>query len=521
LPAHRFSQSSEKPDGSGSHSTSGILSYFSNIRLMPSQQRFSVVTLLLLVSFLSAGCAHTRAQPRDPATVRLAVREGYVPLGDSVRLYYRSIGEGADTVVVLHGGPGFHLNMIAPDLTPLAAHRTLLFFDQRNAGRSTLLRDTARATAQHLVDDLEALRRHFGLRRLTLLGHSWGGLLAGLYAVQHPERVERLLLVGPMPASADAWRGFNPFTRLDSIANQDRVRNLRAYHAGAADSTKACWDYYALWARGYVTAPVQARRMWGDLCNVPQTAMLNPTRGYPLQSLGNWDIRPELSKVHAPVLVLHGEQDPVPLSSAKAWVDALPNARLFAVPNSGHVAFVDQPAVFFTAAQAFLGGGWPDSSAFATKAVAVVLPGDRQRSAYLAVRADVAELQNELTQAIALAAWDSVARVYAEDAIIFAPGAPPVAGRQAIASFWRTVAKRGMRTLELQLMDMEVSGDLLEVVGKYAMRGEQGQILDVGKFLSTYRKVDGRWRPRRESFNSTMETRSPLEVPDYLTLPSP
>lgn len=484
---------------------------------MPSVSRLSAAILLVA----GAACAHTRLQPSDATSIRLAAREGYIQVEDSVRLFYRVLGEGQDTVVVLHGGPGFHLNSLAPDLTPLAAHRTLLLFDQRNAGRSTLLADTARANAQHLINDLEVLRRYFGMERLTLLGHSWGGLLAGLYAVQHPERVKRMLLIGPMPASAEAMRGFNPNARLDSIAHRDLVGNLRAYRAGQPDSTKACWDYRALWARGYVTAPVQARRMWGDLCNVPQAAMLNATGSYPVQSLGAWDITAALAEVNAPVLVIHGEQDPVPLSSAEVWADALPNGRLFAVPNSGHVPHVDQPSVFFEAAQAFLAGGWPDSSALAAKTAAVVLPGDRQRSEYLAARAMAAEVEDELMRAVARADWDSVAHIYGEDAVIFAPGAPPVVGRQAIASFWRAVAKRGMRTLELQLMDLEGSGDHLSVVGKYVMRGEEDAILDVGKFLATYKKIGGQWRLHRDVFNSSMETRSPLEVPDYLTLPRP
>ncbi len=488
---------------------------------MPSLSRYPAVMLLLLMSFVSAACVHTRFQSSDSTSIRLAVREGYIQVEDSVRLFYRMVGEGRDTVVVLHGGPGFHLNSLAPDLTPLAAHRTLLFFDQRNAGRSTLLGDTARANARNLVEDLEAIRRHFGMDRLTLLGHSWGGLLAGLYASQHPDHIERMLLIGPMPASAEPMRLFTPMARLDSIANQDRIRNLRAYRAGQADSTKACWNYYALWARGYVTAPVQARRMWGDMCNVPQAAMLNPTGSYPLRSLGAWNITAALGQVNAPVLVLHGEQDPVPLSSAEAWAAALPNGRLFVIPNSGHIPHVDQPSTFFTAAEAFLAGGWPDSSALSVKTAAVVLPGDRQRSAYLALRAMAAEVEDELMRTIARADWDSVANIYAEDAVIFAPGAPPVVGRQAIASFWQAVAKRGMRALELQLMDLEGSGDQLNVVGKYVMRGEQDEILDVGKFLATYKKVGGQWRLYRDIFNSSMETRSPLEVPDYLTLPSP
>ena len=477
-------------------------------------------TAACLVTLAAVGCAHGAPQPSVLAPpFALADKVGFVEVADSVRLFYRVLGDRGDTVVVLHGGPGFHQNYLVPDLLPLAAHHTLLFFDQRNAGRSTLLADTARANVRHLVADMEVLRRHFQLERLTLLGHSWGGLLAGLYASEFPERVKRMILVGAMPPDQAPMRSFDPMARLDAAADLDRRRNLSAYRAGPPDSTKACWDYYALWIRGYFAVPVEARRTWGDLCNVPQAAMLNATRSYAVQSRGAWDLTSRLSRVTAPVLVIHGDEDPMPLSSAHAWVRALPDARLLLFPGSAHSPHVDRPAAFFTASEAFLAGGWPDSSVLAARTAAVVLEGDSVRSSYLAARASIAAVEDALVAAVDRADWPAAAALYAEDAFIFAPGAPPVVGRQAIAAFWRTLAHRGLRSLELQLMDLEGSGDRLQAVGKYVMRGGAGEPLDVGKFLAAYRREDGRWRLYADVLNSSMETRSPLEVPDYLTPP--
>lgn len=66
-------------------------------------------------------------------TVKLKYSEGYIPTNDSVKLFYRILGEGKDTIVVIHGG-GFGSSYLVPDLTPLAAHHTLLFFDQPGTG---------------------------------------------------------------------------------------------------------------------------------------------------------------------------------------------------------------------------------------------------------------------------------------------------------------------------------------------------------------------------------------------------
>jgi proline iminopeptidase len=460
------------------------------------------------------------AQLATPSVVQLRATDGFLAVPDGVRLHYRVIGAGRDTVFVVHGGPGFGSDYLIPDLLPLAAHHTLVFVDQRNAGRSTLLTDTAALNAARLVDDLEAVRRYFRGDQLTLLGHSWGGLLSGLYATRYPTRVKRMLLLAAVAPVASAMNGFAPMARIDSSPNADRVRNLARFRAGTPDSTKACWDYYAIWVRGYFATPVGARRMWGDMCLVPVEAMLRGNSGYPSQSLGPWDLRANLKAVTAPVLILHGDADPVPLTAAQAWQAALPNARLFILPGAAHMPHVDRPAAAFAAMEQFFAGGWPDTSVLTLRAAAVVLPSDRSATPYLRLRGMAATVEDALVSAVGRAAWDSVSRIYAEDAVIFAPASPPIVGRKAIAAFWRTLAGRGMRELELQVMDLTASGGQLDVVGKYVMYGADGSPLDVGKFLAQYRRdAQGRWRLSRDVLNSSMETRSPLEVPDYLTRP--
>src|SRR5437870_6773295 len=122
---------------------------------------------------------------------------------DGVRLFTRRAGDGPP-VVVLHCGPGAHHDYLLPQYDLLARGRTLLYYDQRGGGRSPVGRDVPVGWQEH-VADLEALRKHWAIDRLTLLGYSWGGLLAVLYALEHPDRVGRLALVAPAPLTA-RWR---------------------------------------------------------------------------------------------------------------------------------------------------------------------------------------------------------------------------------------------------------------------------------------------------------------------------
>src|SRR2546426_8117357 len=105
---------------------------------------------------------------------------------DGVRLYPRRVGRGP-AVVVLHGGPGAHHDYLLPQYDRLARGRTLLFYDQRGGGRSPVPRETPVGWREH-VADLDTLRERWAIDTLALLGYSWGGLLAVLYALEHPGR---------------------------------------------------------------------------------------------------------------------------------------------------------------------------------------------------------------------------------------------------------------------------------------------------------------------------------------------
>ncbi len=133
----------------------------------------------------------------DPAASPL--HQGYVQAADGVELYYRTVGDAPDTAVVLHGGPGFDHGYLAPDLEPLAESFTLFVYDQRGSGCSTLGSEPDLVNLEAHVADLDPAREHSGLERLAILGHSWGGPLAGQYALARPDRVSRLVLVSPEP----------------------------------------------------------------------------------------------------------------------------------------------------------------------------------------------------------------------------------------------------------------------------------------------------------------------------------
>lgn len=447
-------------------------------------------------------------------SVHLKYSEGYIPTKDSVSLFYRLLGEGKDTILVFHGG-GFGSSYLVPDLTPLAAHHTLLFFDQPGTGFSTVVRDTARLNIHRFIQDVETVRNHFHIQKMKALAHSNGGLLFGHYAIVYPENIESIILINPTQAS-QKWQNAN---RFDSISSLILKQNRKIYRSAPADSIKACWDYYAVWARSKFPTPLHSRRIWGDVCNCNQQNLLNPILFYSLQSMGPWDITAQLSKIKARTLIIGGDKDETPVGAWEEWKNSIPNSQLLIINGTGHLPYVDNPSVFFAAAEQFLQNKWPDNTGQLAKSVGIVFQGDEKGSAYLKARAAVIKIETELVRLINKGAWDSAALIYAKDATILGPGSPPVSGQKAIASFWHTVSIRGMQSIELQFIDLEQSGDKLIVRGKYVMNNKLEEIIDIGKFMAIYKKENNQWRLQTDMFNTSMETRSPAEVPDYLTFP--
>ena len=330
---------------------------------------------LLLPSALVLTCAHcARPVPIVPSPDSLVAAAapasmGWVEAGGGVRLLWRTVGipgTDRDTIVVLHGGPGLTMDYLLPDLAPLAARHVLLFFDQRGAGGSTLATDAAALDGARFADDLEAVRRQFGMEQLTLLGHSWGAGVAALYAARHPERVRRLLIVDAIPATRPGLeRAFDALNRRRDGAEMQRMLELGTAREAKPGDAATCRALVATWFRPAYADSTMSRRVRGDFCAGSPEALANSLRSvgrYTFASLGDWDWRSSLRVVPAPSLVVHGAMDFIPLQSSREWAAALPNSRLLVLSGSGHFPYVEVPDRFFGAVEEFLQGRWPAGS---------------------------------------------------------------------------------------------------------------------------------------------------------------
>lgn len=262
-------------------------------------------------------------------------------------LFVRRVGAGRP-VVVLHGGPGADHQYLRPGFDALADGRELIYYDQRGGGRSPVPRDVPVGWTEQ-VGDLEALRRHWAIEQLTVVGYSWGGLLALLYALEHPGRIERLALVSPAPTWREARERFEAIfshRNLDPAFQEER-RVLRESGLRERDPAAFQQRIFELSVAPYFYDPSRAR-------DLTPFRVVGRTQQEVWQSLGNYDLRPRLRGLAGiPALVLHGEADPIPIDAARTAAELL-QAEFHPVPRCGHVPYVEALETFRTVVGTFL-----------------------------------------------------------------------------------------------------------------------------------------------------------------------
>ena len=252
-------------------------------------------------------------------------------------------------MVVLHGGPGAHHDYLLPGFDDLATGRELIYYDQRGGGQSPVTRDTPVGWREH-VADLEELRKQWGLEQLTLLGYSWGGLLALLYSTEYPSRIQRLGLVSPAPCWREARQDFErrfQERNLDPALQQQRA-DLRASGLREGDPAAYAQRAFELSVTAYFFDPARAREL-------TPFRVTGRTQQEVWSSLGDYDLRPKLAGLQVPAILLQGEADAIPLDASRI-VARLLQAELAVLPRCGHVPYVEAHQEFVRLLDGFLPG---------------------------------------------------------------------------------------------------------------------------------------------------------------------
>lgn len=290
-----------------------------------------------------------------PAALKL--EEGYLTV-NGVDHYYRSVGEG-EAFVVLHGGPGMYHDELYPFFLDFARSHRVIFYDQRGNGRSHLAApDSSNFNVELLVDDLDKLRSLWGIEKINLIGHSWGGLLAMYYAVEHPESMKRLITISSAPVNTELLIQCyeNQISRYTEIEWSDlqQLWESEKYMAGDPEVHNQAMRK----AEGVLFYDKSKVDQWMAVAAFDSVTARNAVA---LNDLGrgmklNIHVQDRLSNIQCPTLIIHSKNDFIVPAAPQLAAELLANSELVVLDKSGHYPHVEVPEALFGAIDEFIAG---------------------------------------------------------------------------------------------------------------------------------------------------------------------
>ena len=323
----------------------------------------------LTVAFLLVAFSWLHALAETPKKIyTYATQEGFVDSHGAL-IYYMSVGQGAP-LMIIHGGPGASHEYFLPHLLPLMRTNRLIFIDERGSGKSSKLEDPHQYTVANMVEDIETVRQALGLGKISLLGHSFGGVLAEAYALKYQRHLSHLILGSTFASTKELNAALGKMKSEMPAKDRERVEALEA--AGLYGKGE-------VWERGRY--PEQyAKLAWG-VGYFPYLYQKNPDPNYDPVS-GNtttaWDVYREmwgshgefvvdgnlteveyvdkLSQIKVPTLIMVGDHDESDPKMSEEMHAKIGGSKLVILPQSGHMTFVDQPGKFLAAVSGFVAG---------------------------------------------------------------------------------------------------------------------------------------------------------------------
>ena len=249
---------------------------------------------------------------------------------------------------LLHGGPGGDHSGFKSSSAALTDVAQLVYVDHRGCGRSSE-GDPADYTLDNNIADLDALREHLGLEKISVLGSSYGGMVALGYALQYPERLENLILACTAPSYrfiADA-RAF-----IAQHGTPDQIRVCEWLWNGSFESLDQLREYYA------VMGPLYSRKFQAaDFENGWQRgrrSFVALNRGFG-DFLRTFDYTDRLHTIRCPTLVLGAAHDWICAPHhSRLIAERIPRAHLKLFPHSGHSLASDENPEYLQAIRGFL-----------------------------------------------------------------------------------------------------------------------------------------------------------------------
>ncbi|MFD2583936.1 alpha/beta fold hydrolase [Pedobacter vanadiisoli] len=280
----------------------------------------------------------------------------------SQEIYSKAYGNHSDPAIIfIHGGPRGNSSLFEGTTAPLIAKKGfyVIVYDRRGEGRS--IDTSAKINFAEAITDLDQLMEKYNIKKATLIGHSFGGIVATLYTSSRPEKVERLILVGALFAQQETYDHILISTEKLALAKRDtaslnQISLIRSLDHKSADYRKRCYDMASKF--GYFSMPhptSKSQQLELDYQN-SQYGKMNirnneaPLRFYKNEQLVNIntkDILKNIKKKGIKLFGIYGKQDRIFSDKQLRDIGQLIGTRHFdLIDNCSHYPFIDQQQLF-------------------------------------------------------------------------------------------------------------------------------------------------------------------------------
>ncbi|MBF4486550.1 alpha/beta hydrolase [Flavobacterium sp. CSZ] len=283
----------------------------------------------------------------------------------SQTLYIKTYGNKNDKpIIFVHGGPSGNATLFEGSNTAEQLSKKGFFviaYDRRGEGRST--DPNATFTYAEAFEDLNSIYKTYHLKKATLLSHSFGGLVATLYAEKYPQNINALILAGALFSQQETYNHIldsvkKIYTKKNDLAKLDKVALVENLNKNSAEYRKGCFELAG--ENNFFKMPhptEESKKLYADYDASDFFKTNNRNKNAPLlfyqnEKKNNIDTRSSIKKIKAegiPIYAIYGKQDGVFSTEQINSIRNLAGKNHFALlENCSHYLFVDQQKEFLS-----------------------------------------------------------------------------------------------------------------------------------------------------------------------------
>ncbi len=265
------------------------------------------------------------------------------------------LGKMRDAMVMIHGGPGYPHNYLE-NLSALSDVMPVLFYDQLGCGRSEKSDDISLWKIGRFVEELEAIRKFYGLEKLILHGHSWGTIVALEYTLKYPDFVKAVIFESPC-LSIPLWKkdSLQLITRLDGVTQKVIEDVKKTYRFNSPEFIAAVDLYYQNFVHHERPKPEVLLYCDAHAGAQVYTTMWGPCEFIVSGSLSDYNRMDSLVDINVPVLFTAGEYDEVLPETLATYVNHCPGSTSRIFKGARHFPHIDSCVEYESLLRDFIG----------------------------------------------------------------------------------------------------------------------------------------------------------------------